>query len=188
MAKEIELKVIGIDKKQAERRLSELRAKHVASYDFRRVVFDISDGKTARYVRVRTDGTSATITLKERKGTGLDMTDEYETGINDFNTAVKILCKVIKSAPIYEINKREEYMLNGVQVAIDKWPEIPWYIEIEGPSVSAVRATYKKLGIKGKQIGNITHGAVYMDYYDKDYMKIVERNRSKLDKIVKSTR
>jgi adenylate cyclase class 2 len=185
MAKEIEMKVIGVDKNEVEARLAALGARHVADYEFKRVVFNLGGGRTKKHLRVRTDGKTTTLTLKERKGSGLEQTDEYETEVEDFKTTVRILCRAITSKPIYEFNRREEYLLNGVHIAIDKWPGIPWYVEIEGPSVGAVEKTYNELGIKGRPVGNITHGTVYTDYYNKDYAGMVKKNWAKLEEMLK---
>jgi adenylate cyclase class 2 len=184
MPKEIELKVINVDKKEVESRLRELGAKHVATHKFRRVVFETGHGSKIKNLRIRTDGKVCTMTLKERTGPGLDQTYEYEVEVSDFDTAAKILCKYIKSKPIYELNTREEYMLGGVQITIDKWPGIPYYVEIEGLSVAAIKDMYKKLAIKGKLIGNVPHGSVYSTYYNIDYAKVIEKNNKKLGAIL----
>jgi adenylate cyclase class 2 len=131
---------------------------------FRRWVFSLSDKKAYdSFIRIRTDGKSPTLTYKFRKGKGLRNTKEIETSIGDFNKVAQILSKALKEK-YYQENWHETYSYNGLEITIDKWPGIPPYIEIEGPSVKKINDCIRKLHIKGKVIGNVSMIKVYEHY------------------------
>jgi adenylate cyclase, class 2 len=184
VGKEIELKILDVDKKEVISRLKKLGAKKPAVLNFKRIIFFIRDDKKAAiWLRLRTDGKTNTITLKEQFGNGLSQTNEFETEVKDFKEAARILCKSFKKS-VYEENTRIEYFFNGTQITIDKWPFLPWLVEIEGKSEKQVLDTYKRLKIKGRPVGNINAGKAYA-MYGLDFRKIGERNNGKLMRLIK---
>ncbi len=50
----------------------------------------------------------------------------------------------------YQENKRELWKLDGVDIAIDEWPFLEPFVELEGKSENAVRRVSKKLGFDYK--------------------------------------
>ncbi len=161
MAKEIELDILEIDKAEAEARLRTLGARKVATHNFRRVVFRLPSVKgLEKWARVRTDGKVTTLTFKSQKGKGLSNTEEVETQVEDFKSAVMILWRIVGNG-IYEENVRHEYRLGGMQVTLDKWPAIGWLMEIEGASEHEVMTLYRKLHIRGRPVGNISESKAY---------------------------
>ncbi len=161
MPKEIELDILDIDKAQAEARLRALGARKIAVHNFRRVVFMLPSGRgSERWLRVRTDGKRCTLTFKSQRGKGLGNTEELETEVSDFRTAVQILWRIVGNG-VYEENVRHEYRLEGMQVTMDKWPAIGWLMEIEGRSEKAVMALYRKLDISGRPVGNVSESKAY---------------------------
>ncbi|MCL5430001.1 MAG: CYTH domain-containing protein [Candidatus Marsarchaeota archaeon] len=170
-------------------KLNKLGAKYIATRNFKRVELLVK-GKVSNvykghkmWARVRTDGKYTTITLKERKGSAINHTDEWEVKVDDFKTAVQMLCKMYKPT-IYEENKRIEYKYDGVQITIDKWPELPWIVEIEGASVKKVREVYKRLALsRGEQVANMS----IVEFYKLrgiDWVALSKRNREKLDRLL----
>ncbi len=167
----------------------EMGAEYVATRNFRRVELLIK-GKVSNvykghkmWARVRTDGKKTTVTLKERKGSAVHGTDEWEIEVNDFKTAVQMFCKMYKPT-IYEENKRIEYNYGGTQITADKWPMLPWLLEIEGGSVKRVREIYKKMALrKGEEVGNMSIVEGYKKY-GIDWVKLTRRNRKKLERLL----
>lgn len=183
MGKEIELKVLDVDKAEVLLRLKKLHAKKVGTFNFKRIIYLVKkDKKAVSWLRLRTDGKTHSMTLKEQFGSGLTQTNEFETKIEDFKEAARILSRAFKKS-IYEENTRIEYSLKGVQITIDKWPYIPWLVEIEGPSEKQVMKTYKTLKIKGRPVGNINAHEAYA-IYGLNFTKIAERNGKKLIKLI----
>lgn len=191
MPKEIELRIFDIDPKEVASRLGDVGAKYVATRNFKRVELLIK-GKVSNvygghkmWARVRTDGKRTTVTLKERRGSAVHKTDEWEIEANDFKTAVQMFCKMYKPT-IYEENKRIEYSYGGAQITIDKWPMLPWFLEIEGSSVKKVRDIYKRLALKrGAEVGNMSIVEGYKKY-GIDWVALTRRNKKKLERLLSS--
>ncbi|MEM4098919.1 MAG: hypothetical protein QXZ38_04150 [Candidatus Micrarchaeaceae archaeon] len=51
-----------------------------------------------------------------------------------------------------------------MEVTIDEWPKLPPIVEIEGQSEGDVRKAISRLGIKGRELGNIGWERVYSMY------------------------
>ncbi|MCL4389151.1 MAG: CYTH domain-containing protein [Candidatus Marsarchaeota archaeon] len=169
--KEIELKIIGIDRKEAVLRLNEIGAKKRGTHHFKRIIGYLIDRPGMQsWIRLRTDGKTTTITLKEQRGAGLNQTDEYEINVSDFKEAAMIMCRLFKEL-LYEETTRTEYLFEGASITIDQWPGLPLIMEIEGKDQEQVKTIYKKLKISGRPIGNISSSKVYK-LYGKDISKI----------------
>ncbi len=57
----------------------------------------------------------------------------------------------------FQENYREEWHLDGVTYDIDTWPDLPTFLEIEGPDENAVRQAAKQLGL---DFADATFGSV----------------------------
>ena len=183
MAKEIELKILDVDKRETMSRLRKFGAKRIGTLDFKRVIFFVKKSSDAAvWLRLRTDGKRHTLTLKEQYGSGLSQTNEYETEVKDFREAARILCRSFNRF-VYEENKRIEYSLDGIEITLDKWPYLPWLVEIEGKTEKEVMGMYKRLGIKGRPVGNINASKAY-SLYGLDFERIAGRNRKKILKLI----
>jgi adenylate cyclase, class 2 len=157
MAREIELRIIDINKKEAAKRLKSLGAKHVAFRNFKRLeVRLINTPKLKRWLRLRSDGKTTRFTMKENRAGKHENVHEYELSVDDFKTMGLIIQEVFsKNKKAYVESERDEYVLEGTEVTLNKWPKIPPFMEIEGRSKEKINDVYKKLKIKGKPIGNV---------------------------------
>ncbi|ASI13634.1 CYTH-like superfamily phosphatase [Candidatus Mancarchaeum acidiphilum] len=161
---EIETKIDDINESEAREALNRLGAEFKGDKFYRRYIFDLGSNEGEdKFIRLRTDGNKSTITYKDRKGGTLANTEEIETGVEDFNAAAKILSAALPNL-LYQESKRSLYNLEGVEISIDQWPKLPPLMEIEADSEEKVMETIKKLGIKGKAIGNIGWEKVYSMY------------------------
>jgi adenylate cyclase class 2 len=184
VAKEHEIVVIDIDKQEVERKLKSSGAKYKGHSEYRRIEFLIG-GKRARkhsWGRVRTDGKETTITVKRYISKQLPM-EEHEISVENFEETVRLISKITLSKPCYFENSRDLYIYKKAKVTIDKWPGIPHYIEIEGPSMAYVKKLYEDMKIKGSFIGNPTLEDVY-DRYGLKFSRVVEKDQVKLRKIL----
>jgi len=158
---EIETKIDSINKREIENALKKAGAKPLGTRLFRRLVFGLEEKKGEdRFIRLRTDGTKTTLTYKRRHGAGLANTEEIETEVADFEAAAKILSKILKN-PVYQESMRTSYSLDGAEISIDEWPMLKPVLEIEASSESKVKNVIRKLGIKGRVLGNISWEKVY---------------------------
>ena len=179
MGKEIELTLADIDKEEAVSRLEALGARYSGTETYVRIEAPII--LNVKWVRLRSNGKTTTLTYKDRSAVrGLSM-DEYEVEVGDFKTAARIFFKLFKGNMLFWETKRMEYHLDGAMITIDKWPKLPWLIEIEGKSEKSVLATLKKLGIKGENLGNVS----LLDMYWRqglDFFDCVERDDDRIAK------
>lgn len=161
---EYELRVLEVDTTKLIEKLEKLGAKKIGEYNFRRHVFESVPPVSGRWVRLRSNGSETTLTVKQIENDEVDGTIEWETRVDDFDEALKILEKIGLSSKGYQENRRIEYELQGVQVCIDSWPKIPAYLEIEGKSKEEVLDTAMKLGFGKKDITGINTEKIYLKY------------------------
>ena len=143
---EYEAKIYDVDPADITEKLTNLGAKEVGNYNFCRYVFDTMPAVPDRWVRLRSDGKQATLTVKEITADTIDGTHEWEVEVSDMETTLEILAKIGIKPRGYQENKRQEYDLDGVQVVIDRWPKLKPYVEIEANSVVEVVKTAALLG------------------------------------------
>lgn len=146
MSIEYEAKILHINTAQFVQRVELLGAKKTGSYQFRRYVFDTIPAQANKWARLRTDGSRTTITCKEIVSDTVDGTIEKEIVVDDFDQALDVLAALGLKPCGYQENRREEYMLDGVQITVDSWPFLDDYAEIEGGSSDQVMAMITKLG------------------------------------------
>lgn len=161
---EYELRVLDIDAKNVEVSIKKLGGKLLARQSFRRYVFDIMPKTTGKWLRLRTDGRKTTLTLKVISSDEVDGTSEWEIGVNDFDKTLIILNGAGLSAKGYQENNRTEYELRGAKVAIDSWPLIPTYLEIEASDEKTVKECAKALGYSQSDLTGINTQKIYSKY------------------------
>jgi len=186
MGKESEIEILDVKRGEVVRRLGELRAKREGVHRFRRIEFLLEGDSHGRHswVRVRTNGKETTITLKETQGrSGFTSMKEYEVKASDFAEAVRIVSRLANTKVLYFENSREAYRLGDAYVTIDKWPEIPEFVEIEAPTMGKVKEAYRALGIKGTLIGNEPIHKTY-ERYGLDFRKAMAKNGPKLRRLL----
>lgn len=188
MGKEREITILDVKKGEVIKRLKELKAKHVGTHNFARVEC-IIDGKPGigrhSWIRIRTDGKETTLALKKMRGKGgFTAMDEYEVKTDDFEETVRIVGKLLNlKKGIYFENERVAYTLKGAYITIDKWPELPYSVEIEAPSTRVLKEVYKLLKINGKFVGNAAIHDVYKRY-GLDFREVMDKNKSKLNALL----
>ena len=158
---ETETKIDEIDKEETEKLLSEGGARCLGKKLMKRWIFVLPHKEGVdRFIRVRSDGKKATLTYKRRSGSGLANTMELETVVEDFDETAKIFAEMIGEG-LYQENYRTMYTYHDAEITIDEWPKIPPVVEIEAKSEGDIRQITARLGIKGKELGNISWEKVY---------------------------
>jgi len=163
---EYEAKVLGVDVEDLTQRILRAGGVLVAGARLqRRHVFDIDrPANPARWMRLRTNGDTTTVSIKHIKHDGIDGTHEIETPVGDFDGMHLVLRELGYLPKSYQENRRTSFVLDGVQLEIDEWPLIPPYLEIEGPGKDEVVATAEALGYGIDDLTSENTREVYLRY------------------------
>jgi adenylate cyclase class 2 len=136
----------------------------------RRVVFenDYIAGRRG-WLRLRDEGVRITLTYKEAVRDGaVDALNEAEIVVADFD-GTRTLLEATGFRPVrYQESYREEWRLDDVRYDIDTWPDLPTFLEVEGPSEDAVSRAAHALGL---DLATAGFGSV-----DELYMTALGRN------------
>lgn len=114
--------------------------------------------------RLRTDGATATLTIKERERNAVDGIKELEFPVGDFDAAHLFIERLGRPVRWKQENRRTSYVLDGVEIDIDSWPLIPTYLEVEGNSVEEVERTMERLGFAKEEIVTMGTKDIYAKY------------------------
>jgi predicted adenylyl cyclase CyaB len=153
--KEIEVKIIEIDRKKVEDDLATLSATKTFDGNVETLFFDFQDNTITRaknLLRLRRIGDKTDLTFKGFvQSQSAKVRHEYEVSISDFET-MRLILKSIGLISTWRIEKhRTSYVLSGgVHVDIDKYSgnfsHIPELMEIEGGDISTIHEHAKSLG------------------------------------------
>ncbi|MFF3665040.1 class IV adenylate cyclase [Microtetraspora malaysiensis] len=112
-----------------------------------RKIFEGDTLGSGQWLRLRDEGTRSTLTLKQvTDATTINGTTEIETEVTDRAAMAEILRHLGLREVRYQENYREEWRLDDITVDIDTWPDLPTFVEIEGPDEAAVRRGASLLG------------------------------------------
>lgn len=151
MDAEIEVKFYPVDKDDVRRKLAKIGAKLVQPEVLTRIIVfnsKFNPSIKCHYIRVRDEGDGVTMSVKinAREDQGIADTKEIKVAVDDFDKTVEILkCLSLRQSGNQE-KLRETWQLGNVEIAIDTWPELETYIEIEGPSEEDVKRTAEAMG------------------------------------------
>jgi len=152
MNTEIEVKFVNVDHDKIRKKLESVGAEHIHPMrDMRRIIIETPDLKAKNaYIRIRHEGDKVTVTYKQFDELSLTGAKEIEITVNDFEAAAALLEAAGLPYRSLQESRREKWMLDNVEIVLDEWPWLDPYIEIEGRSEKAVKATAKKLGFNWK--------------------------------------
>jgi len=149
--REIEARFLEIDPEELKKRLAETGAEDLGEDFIREVIFYDKNLRwqtdEKKYARVRQTKNGILMTFKHNESHRADGTKEIEIEVNDFDRAVKFLEEVGLVAFRKQEKRRHSFCLADVRVDIDTWPSIPTYVELEGPSIDAVKEAAGRLGL-----------------------------------------
>lgn len=160
---ECEAKVLGIDPDGIRATLLMAGAEHSGDRLQRRYVYDIPGG-SGTWLRLRDNGETATLCVKEILSDAVDGVRETETAVGDFDATHAILGKLGYLPKAYQENRRSSWTVLGASVEIDHWPLIPPYLEIEGSSGGHVHRVAEALGLRVDELTSVNTTAVYRRY------------------------
>ncbi|WP_067905071.1 class IV adenylate cyclase [Nocardia vaccinii] len=143
---EHEAKILGIDPDTIGRRIREKGGHPLGERFMRRYVYDITPGDESKWIRLRDNGSSTTLAVKQITSEAIDGTHEVEVTVSDF-TATNELLKLMGFTPkSYQETKRVSFTLEDAQLELDTWPLIPPYLEIEAATKEEVIRVADLLG------------------------------------------
>lgn len=150
MDKEIEAAFLSIDKDAMRAKLKTAGfTLEIPEYLMYRKAFDFptADPGHSKWARVRKESGKITMTIKDITGNGINDVYEIELEVNDFDAAVEFLksCGLIEKA--FQESLRETWVRGEIEAAIDTWPGLNPFLEIEGPNEETVRAASVELGL-----------------------------------------
>lgn len=135
---EHEAKILNIDPEATERLILDKGGQKLGERFMRRYVYDITPGDQSKWIRLRDTGDEITLTVKQITSDAIDGTHEIEVSVDDFAATNALLGVLGFTAKSYQETKRTSFILDGAQVEIDTWPQIPPYLEIEAGSKDEV--------------------------------------------------
>lgn len=173
--KEIEIRILNVDKKKFIEDIIALGAKKQSEYLQKRYVYDFNPVNPKKWIRLRTNGVKNTITIKEIiNNQVIDGTNELEVEVSDFNKANLILKELGYVPRNYQENHRIVYNLNEVEISIDTWPKIPTYVELEAKSEELIKKLLSIIEYNEKDLTTLDVASIYMNVYGIDIMSIKE--------------
>lgn len=169
LMKEIEVKILEIDKKKIELKLKKLGAKKIFSGKLVSYFFDTKTNSLKSndmQLRLRQSKLGTLLTVKQKiSQTETKNSNEYEIEVSDFNETKKIL-SLLGFNQKYKLEKnRISYILKDVRFELDKPKEkVPCFIEIEAKDKKTVEKYVKLLGYKMSKTKNLTYRGVLRHY------------------------
>jgi adenylate cyclase class 2 len=150
MNTEIETRFLDINKDELIQKLKSLNAKDLGEIKLDEIIFYDDKEKCLRekyFVRLRKKGDKTFMTYKSNAKQKVDSAKEIEFEVSSFENA-KLFLETI-GWPAYRIVEkyRHTFELDDVTLDIDTWPQIPPYVEVEGPSVDSLIAVVDKMGL-----------------------------------------
>ena len=164
MKAEIECRLLNCDENKIITKLEELGATFIGDWLQMRYCYDFKPIKDNSWIRLRTNGETTTLTIKEIASSKIDGTKESEIIVSDFNETDEILNKLGYVARSKQENRRIQFKLDGVEVDIDFWPQIPTYVEFEAESEQDIVNVCNKLQIDTKQLTTMDVSSIYKFY------------------------
>jgi predicted adenylyl cyclase CyaB len=171
--REIEIKIIEIDRKKVEDSLATLEAAKTFDGGVETWFFDFQDDTITRagnLLRLRKIGDETVLTFKKFvESQSAKVRNEFEVSISDFE-AMRLILESIGLVTTWQMEKhRTSYKLkSGVEVDIDKYTgeysHIPELLEIEAKDVETIRLHAKLLGFQPEECRSWTTFDL-IDYY-----------------------
>ena len=146
MNTEIEVRILNINKDDLISKLENNNAKFIGDWLQVRYVYDFNPVDPHKWIRLRTNGITNTLTIKEVKDKTEYGTKELEIEVSSVEDTDKILEELGYKKRSIQENKRIRYILNDVEIDIDTWPKLNTYVEFESGSLDKIKEVIDLLG------------------------------------------
>lgn len=170
--KEIEMKIININREKTERLIRSLGAKKTFDDIIITVFFDYPDAsikQAKNLIRLRKTGKKSFVTFKKYvKNPKAKVRQEFEVEVSDYSTMYTIMNCLGLQAEVEVKKHRVSYVLDAVHFEFDKhlddYEFIPDFLEIEARDEAALDVFIKRLGFTEDQCKSWSFFEV-ADYY-----------------------
>ena len=173
MKNEIECRLLNCNVEELLQKLRQLSAKFIGDWLQVRNCYDFTPVRPNSWIRLRTNGQTTTLAIKEVNSTQIDGTKECEIIVSDFQTTDELLNKLGYTARSRQENRRIQFVLDNVEIDIDFWPFIPPFVEFEAENQKQIESVCKKLGIDFCDTTSIDVEKIY-NLYGYDLAKLPE--------------
>ncbi len=151
---EIEVKILDIDKDNIIKKIESLGAVKIFDGLVETAYFDTPDKKLCKdhkTLRLRKRGTLYELTLKEKVSKAeAKIMNEYEVTVENYEVMMSVLNGLGFQQYLSLSKHRLSYSLNDIHFEIDKYngkyKDIPPFLEIEAPSIDALKTYVLKIG------------------------------------------
>lgn len=151
---EIEVRFLNINEKELKEKLRKLGAKDLGEDFLEEIIFYDKELKwhknQGKFVRLRKQKGIVYLTYKHHYEESATGTEEIELTVSDMQQAKLFLESVGLAAFREQQKKRHSFELNNVVFDFDLWPQVPWYLEIEGPSEQSLKDAAALVGLHWK--------------------------------------
>jgi len=165
--KELEVKVIEINKTQVIKKLLSLGVKKLSECDVSTTVFDTKEKhlhNSNKTLRLRKKG-KYYLTLKEhKKGKFAKEDEEYEVEVSDFKVMAKLLEQIGFVPEELKSSHRITFKLKHSLVEIQEFKEIPPYFEIESPNEKELHTILDLLEVDKSKVRNWNGWELFSHY------------------------
>ena len=168
MHKEIEERILEINKDEIIKKLESIGARKVGEWYQKRYVYDFKPKRENEWIRLRDTGEEITLTYKNVEKNTVDGTKELEIKVDNFEDTNSMLEILGYRRKAYQENKRIRYILDDIEIDIDSWPLIPTYMEIEAKSIKDIKRVEKLLNVDETKITNLNCQDIYQSIYNID--------------------
>ncbi|MCD9146070.1 class IV adenylate cyclase [Streptomyces albireticuli] len=149
MKNEYEAKFLNVNVSLVRAQLRELGAVQAMPRTMlSRYIYENDAVQGNQWLRLRDEGGKTTLPLKQVvDSSNIDGTTEIETEVGDLHATAELLTALGLRQVRYQQNYREEWRIGAVTFDFDTWPDLPTFLEIEGPDESSVRQAAADLGL-----------------------------------------
>ena len=152
---ETEVRFLEVDKSALVRKLKSLGATDRGEVLLEEVIIydkDIKWRDEKRFIKIRKSGDAVTLTYKRHLPRAMDGAEEIELKINDADQAIAFLEQLGFIAFRRQEKLRHTFILKGVTFDIDTWPKVPTYVELEGPTMEALKDAARAVGLDWEKV------------------------------------
>lgn len=153
---EKEIKILEIDKELLVKNLEEIWAEKIFDWVIHDIYYDFVDWEkrkleeNKRIFRIRKKWEIHIYTIKRKRileweKEWLTMNDEYETQITNVESFMRVLEKYWMQKVREKVKHRISYKMHDAEFDIDKYEEIPYFLEIEASSQKVIKDYIEKL-------------------------------------------
>jgi adenylate cyclase class 2 len=178
MPHEIEAKLKVPSHEPVRRRLREVGAERLGAAVETNVILDRGDGSLRKQgcgLRVRSarsvdgPGTVATLTFKGPRQPGaLKIREEIEVEVADGERLLNLMKALGLVEVLWYQKRRESWRMSGCRVELDEPPHLGLFVEIEGPSESAVFAARAELGLEHTELVHASYVSMLVSYCERE--------------------